>query len=30
MQMFRLKHRNVVKLVEAYESKTCVYLVMQL
>jgi len=26
----RLKHRNVVKLVEAYESKTCVYLVMQL
>lgn len=26
----RLDHRNVVKLLEAYESRTCVYLVMQL
>ena len=28
--MFRLKHKNVVKLMEAYESRTSVYLVMQL
>ena len=26
----RLDHRNVVKLLEAYESRTCVYLVMEL
>lgn len=26
----RLDHKNVVKLLEAYESKTCVYLVMEL
>ena len=28
--VFRLDHRNVVKLLEAYESRTCVYLVMEL
>ena len=27
---FRLDHPNVVKLLEAYESKTSVYLVMEL
>ena len=26
----RLDHKNVVKLLEAYESRTCVYLVMEL
>ena len=30
LRISRLDHRNVVKLLEAYESRTCVYLVMEL